>query len=314
MTYSENDMDLIKEILKEVASHPGASEILEKANKGELSVMEAALQIQQLIEGTATANSLVKKMDHINDMGIDPDKMIWRHQNGEEGLNPIFEAKLAERLSQDGDIPELRVGPLPEGCRPAVPVLTYSPNPIAVGVLLKKAREKIENILEDQMASYVKGCEEGKYLVRPSPPIDVPHFYELGKTPLPMSLDPVTDLEVTSLTSMEKRQMIHSCIGTTQGRISCISPIQTLIRNKLQEKGIKEKVIRSSNRYESQWTVQTWGPEDISLYFNPITLAAESMVADFIKLHPDVKELDFNIRPINGYSDRVFGWKTTFNY
>lgn len=307
-------MDIMKEILKEVASHPGASEILEKANKGELTVMEAAMQIQQLIEGTATANSLVKKMDHLNDMGIDPDKMIWRHQNGEEALNPLIEAKLAERLSQDGDIPELRIGPLPEGCRPAVPVLTYAPNPVVVGLQLKKARETIENILEDQMASYVKGCEEGRFLVPPSPPIDVTHFYELGKTPIPMEIDPISPTELLEVTLSEKRELIHSCIGTTQGRVSCITPIQALLRVKLQEHGIKEKVVSSHERFESQWTYQTWGPEDISEDFNPIIIAAESMFAQFIEAQPNVKELYFNIRPVNGYSDRVFGWKTTFHY
>lgn len=309
-------MNIMKELLKEVATHPGALKILEKVSRDELSIMEAALQIQKLIEGTSTGESLTRKLGKLNEMGIDPEKLLFRHPNGQEGLNPIFEAKLAERLSQDGDIPELRVGPLPEGCRPAVPVSTYTTNPLVIGLQLKKAREKVEGLLEAQQQRYVKSCSENTYLVPPSPPIDLPGFYEVGKSAIPISADPVGIGETSSLTAVEKRQLIHSCIGTTQGRVSCLSPIQALIRKKLDELGIRVKVVSNHNRYESSWTYQTWGSEDISEDFNPITTAALSMLNDFLEHTKDVspKEVYFEVRPINGYSDRVFGWKITFYY
>jgi len=304
----------MQEILKQVADYPGATEILEKANSGELSVMEAAMQIQKLIEGTDTASSLLKKMDNLNEMGVDPEKMVFRHSNGQEGLNPLFEAKLAERLSQDGDIPELRVGPLPEGCRPAVPILTQTPDPVAIGLQLQKARETVENLLEEQMRGYVKACDEKKFLVPPSPPIDLPNLYELGKTPLLMDVGPIAPTQLLKVSEKEKRKLIHSCIGTTQGRVSCVSPIQSIIRKKLRDLGVTIKVVGSHLFLETSWTYQTWGPEDISEDFNPITIAAESMVNEFLNKFPDKKEVYINVRPINGYSDREFGWKATFHY
>jgi len=307
-------MDMMKELLKEVAAHPGASEILIKANNGELTVAEAALQIQELIEGTSTGDSLVQKLDNLNDMGIDPDKMVFKHPNGEEGLNPLFEAKLAERLSQDGDIPELRVGPLPEGCRPAVPVLTYTSNPVAIGLQLNKARETVEKLLSDNMVEYIKGCEENRFLVPPSPPIDLPDLYQLGKKPLPMKVDPATPKQLLKVSDQQKRELIHSCIGTTQGRVSCVAPIQAIINKKLQDLKIKIKVVKSVDCFETEWTCQTWGPEDISEDFNPITTAAFSMLNDFLENQPNINEVYIHIRPINGYSDRVFGWKTSFYY
>lgn len=307
-------MDLLQEILKQVASHPGAAEILEKANSGELSVMEAAMQIQKLIEGTETANSLVKKMDHVNDMGIDPDKMVFRHPNGEEGLNPLFEAKLAERLSQDGDIPELRVGPLPEGCRPAVPVHTFATNPVIVGMQLEKAREDVEKALEDLQAGYIKACEENTFLTPPSPPIDIPNLYERGKTPLLYDVGSIPVSSILEVPEKTQRELVYSCIGTTQGRVSLINPITALLRKALSDKGVKNKVVSSHNRLDLKWTIQAWGPEDLSEGFNPITTAANYFIGELESQLPEVKEVYFTINPINGYSDRVFGWKCTFNY
>ena len=307
-------MDMLKEILKEVAAHPGAAEILARANTGELSVMDAALQIQNLIEGTDSATSLVKKMDHINEMGIDPEKMVFKHPNGEEGLNPLFEAKLAERLSLDGDIPELRVGALPKGSRPAVPVLTYATDPVVIGLQLKKAQETVEKALEDQVKGYIKDCEKKQYLTPPSLPIDLPGIYECGKTPELLKVDTIPLAEILSVSDKERRELTFSCIGTTQGRRSLVPPISRILAKKFSDHGFKNKVVTSNTRYESTWKVQTWGPEDISDGFNPIVNAASFFFEDFLENVGQVDELYFDLRPLNGYSDRIFGWKCTFHY
>ena len=70
-------------------------------------------------------------------------------------LNPIYEAYLKERLQYDGDIPELRTGPLPEGATPAIPVVTDAMNPVLIGWLLTQAAEQIQHLLSQNTTELV---------------------------------------------------------------------------------------------------------------------------------------------------------------
>ena len=294
---------------------PEAAELLLKVEKGEIEVPVAIKKLQEILEGTQTEKEIVTKMKNLDSMGFDMSRLTYQHPNGENQINPLFEAKIVERLSQDGDIPELRVGPLPEGCKPAVPVLTYSADPIVIGLQLEKASEFVSNALEEQTQKYIKSCEENQFLVPPSKPIDLQGIYEVGKTPLLLNVDAITPKEVNALTAQQKRSLAHKCIGTTQGRRSCIPPIEALLRKRFSDEKISIAVSNYQNSHTCTWQIETWGPEDMSENFNPITQAAESFYKEFKEVSTeDVKSAYIYIRPINGYSDRIFGWKCTFDF
>ena len=294
---------------------PEAAQLLLKVEKGEVELPLAIEKLQEILKGTQTEKEIVTKMNDLDTMGFDMSRLAYQHPNGENQLNPLFEAKIVERLSQDGDIPELRIGALPEGCKPAVPILTYSTDPIVIGLQLEKASEYVLNALEEQNQRYIKSCEENQFLVPPSKPIDLQGIYEVGKTPLLLNVDPMGPKEINSLTAQRKRTLAHKCIGTTQGRRSCIPPIEALLRKRFSDEGISIAVGDYKNTHTCTWQIETWGPEDMSENFNPITQAAESFYNAFKEVsNKDVKSAYMYIRPINGYSDRIFGWKCTFDF
>lgn len=81
--------------------------------------------------------------------GMTPDNLLYTDDEGRLRLNPMYEVAIQERLQFDGDIPELRMGgDIPEGGYPAVPVKTDTTNPVALGMMLSKAREEVEEELK----------------------------------------------------------------------------------------------------------------------------------------------------------------------
>lgn len=84
----------------------------------------------------------------MQEYGITPDNLLYTDDEGRLRLNPMYEVAIQERLQFDGDIPELRMGgDIPEGGYPAVPVKTETTNPVALGMMLTKAREEVEEKL-----------------------------------------------------------------------------------------------------------------------------------------------------------------------
>jgi hypothetical protein len=63
-------------------------------------------------------------------------------------MNPLVLGALVERAQFDGDMPELRTGDIPIGVTPAVPVKTTARNPVAIGMMLGKASDKVQKQLD----------------------------------------------------------------------------------------------------------------------------------------------------------------------
>lgn len=92
------------------------------------------------------------------------DSLMIMPPTGDHGLprlNPVYEGALAERVQFDGDAPELRSGPMPEGGKPAVPVDTNVRNPVALGMMLEQASEAVA---EELAAARKEGTQFGTNL------------------------------------------------------------------------------------------------------------------------------------------------------
>lgn len=71
-----------------------------------------------------------------------------RGGQGVPGINPLMQGALVERVQFDGDMPELRTGPIGQGIAPAVPVQTTARNPVAIGEMLGRASNKVQKQLQ----------------------------------------------------------------------------------------------------------------------------------------------------------------------
>ena len=137
--------ELIAEANALVMQIPGAADIIAATQKGEHTPMEAAALLAGLLERNKKQASALNELIRIEGQAA---PIVMEHDNGASMLNPLVEAAITERSSIDGDVPECRTGPLPDGAFPAVPVKTTSPDPVLVGVMLQRASEQVREELK----------------------------------------------------------------------------------------------------------------------------------------------------------------------
>jgi len=217
--------------------------------------------------------------------------LTYQHKNGTRVLNPIFEGALAERLSIDGDIPEMRGGPLMEGMKPAVPVKTSSRNLLEVGFMLERASEEVQGLLletqplEETALSLFDGIEG----------------YRRGQLPALREVVPPAPLQLLSLSPVRKRELVWKALASTQGRRSLLQPIMEGVKERLPhltyEKNPPEEAPVVS------WTLQAFGPEDLDTDFALI----EVVISSLSRQIPE-GATHFSLRATNSISDRIFGW------
>ena len=123
---------------------PELVEIMDRVKSGELSEEDAMIEMMaykqdnpdtaqdfEALSKTLTAPLRELPATQSSDLTAEDFQTqgipIWEDRSEEGKLsrfNPLYEAAVTERLQFDGDIPELRTGPMPEGAEPAVPVDT----------------------------------------------------------------------------------------------------------------------------------------------------------------------------------------------
>lgn len=141
-------------------------------------------------------------------------------------FNPVFLARLAERIQFDGDVPHLRYGTLPEDGRPAVPVQTLVQDPVLLGVLLEKASQLTKRRLEEaqgqlnaaRLAEAQETTTAMEALHGPFVPGASVDGYVPASAPIPVSVD-VGALERPEAIR-DRQEMAWKVRATTQGRVS----------------------------------------------------------------------------------------------
>ncbi len=160
-------LDVVAEVNRLLEGTPGAASVLDSLRTGTIDPMEAMTKLAELALEAGHGESLVQASSKLTDtfnvtvQGADnPDgiPVVMKHDNGMEMLNPLLEAALGERAFLDGDVPEARVGAIPEGGYPAVPVLTDSHDPVVVGMQLERASQEVGQEIKQAIEDHSQVC------------------------------------------------------------------------------------------------------------------------------------------------------------
>jgi hypothetical protein len=320
--------EILKAAEQFATTHPDVQDLLEEVKAGRLSEHDFAVKVAGLFlehQELPTKHNLNMPPEYRNLLG---DRPVARQvKPGMWQLDPLYEAALLERASIDGDVPEGRSGPLPEGGKPAVPVETSLISPLYVGWMLERASEEVAKELKtavetweaqtDRVLAAIEdqfGGDENRQAVAlalasqklPARPIGVPG-YEPGQVPAMRSVQPPTWQDVENLSISERQRLSAKAIRTTQGRRSLAGPIEDEIASHLQRKGYKVTPADLERKGPFvRWTTVLLA-EQVQINYDGPRNAAAVLAA---KLRKEVSPGPVRVRvfPYNGVADREFGW------
>lgn len=253
----------------------------------------------------------------VRELEFRPEDVMWERNPGQWELNPLLLARIAERIHFDGDVPELRFSNLPEGGKPAVPVLTETTNPVLLGLCLQKASEQVQEELEAARRLWDDAPElvesEGLATIVDSLPVFSAVGYVPGQVPIPRRVE-ASPIEASSLSQKEQQQAAFSAIATTQGRVSSLLLLTQTLLESLQTEGWKVRLGREGVALLSQatWTLQISHAEETNPRFSPLAVAMSSLIRDLLRgLPKSTRELVLVVRPLHAVHERTVGWKAS---
>jgi hypothetical protein len=314
---SENDMNALLGLLGEVndllEGTPEGAAIFAQLRSGEMAVDDAVLKLAKVAKDAGLLDQLGSASEKVNALvpaDLTPEKLaeaerpIWMETStGVPQLNPKYEAAIAERVSIDGDAPELRSGPIPEEGRPAVPVLTTARDPVVIGLMLERASNEVRYEMKKAIATHADVCKrlledaeenakaEGRDVGTalaltqeklPPAPLGVPG-YEAGTLPALRTVQ-APDPHVTAVMDENLRRVAtFNVLATTQGRISAAPVIEQALREALETENVPlahgDPPSDGPRMYRYAWVAQAFGPDDLSDNFNPIQVAIDHLTA-----------------------------------
>lgn len=313
--------------------------IFQALQLGEISEEQAVGELLKLLHAEGLLSDVLQRsQDLLKVMDSNLESMlpiIPDGSTGEQVVNPLWAAALAERVSLDGDVPELRHGPLPPEGKPAVPVfLEGVTDPVVVGIMLEGASKEVHARLlsdaEDHKALCLKTLaltekrarETGADLnlalevarkVLPEPPTGI-QGYVAGEKPGLYQIPAPEGSQILAISDQEAQYYSHLALSTTQGRTSLAHPILEVLLQKLRDAGltvakgeVKAPLARAS------WLVASYGAGDFSPRFNFVEAAilgmAENLSRELQEKSLLGREVLLEVVPYNGVSTRTFGWE-----
>lgn len=291
---------------------------------------EALKAFQPLVDGGVTDLAhLPDRDDFLDRWGMAAEDLIYQSApNRAPQLHPLVQGMIAELLQYDGDVPELRTGRLPEDGTPAVPVKTMARNPVAIGAMLKQASEEVHAELKsaevDTAAMLTEAVESGNKvevqdIMSGSLAVSVAG-YEAGKSPSLRTVEKPDNHALIRLSLVEKQELWHKALTSTQGRKSAVPVIADLVMTDLRDNGLDVRFGQppssGADQTDAQWTVEIHGSKDeANPRFSYIDIAARSL-ARKLQTGLDKKintseQLALHVRPINTVEERVVGWQAS---
>lgn len=308
---------------------PGAADIIAATQKGDHTPMEAAALLAGLLERNKKQASALNELIRVEGQAA---PLVMEHDNGASMLNPLVEAAIIERSSIDGDVPECRSGPLPDGAFPAVPVKTVSPDPVLVGVMLQRASEQVQGELKLAFQEHKAICATKQATIKalidcgdddekvtallekakkdlPAPPTGV-GGYEAGALPALREVPEPSPIELAVLTEEARQKAAYLAVATTQGRRSLRPVVEELVRQELADHGVSVEVGEVVDpTLQAVWVVEVHGPDEISDEFSPAKTAAITLAQDLVGGGAaDMVSPVLTVKAINAIADRQFGW------
>lgn len=309
------------------AMDPEIAEILEALRTGRVGEVDGMQRLLEIVQ----RKDLISAVEQTA-LGVfqpDPDvPLVFQPEGRQPRLNPLMEAMIAERVQYDGDVPELRTGPLPAGATPAVPVRNPSRDPVALGIQLEQASEMVAGEIAEAQQGHIQMIEdkageqnldeEGKIALYqehlPGLPLGVPG-YQPGSLPVPRKVETPTGSALARLTPEERQQKAWKALSTTQGRRSALQVIEELVLSGLRNEGfsmdarVPERGPANVKAY-AEWKIRLSGPEAMQTQFSFMDAAAKGLLR---KLVDDLDGLPssglvLELTAINTVDVRQVGW------
>jgi hypothetical protein len=329
-----------------VKESPELYSVMERARLGELEETQAMQEMLSILEKDPTFNQKVtaasKRVliplieaeavaaDNAKDLIFKPATV------NSTKINPIVAGAYTERVQFDEDIPELRMGPMPYGIRPAVSVVTEAHDPVLIGKQLKEASDKLQKKLEAHHQKKMANLEaiaggaptetlalilkQGEALAKPiydtlygSAQTDLPE-YKRGQVPVPVKASKSSGSTLAKMSRGERHEMAWRFLSTTQGRRSAVQVIQEMMLEDLTKAGVtpttkdsaeKQKILASH-----EWTMRISGPGATQPAFSFLTTAARALAKGLLtKLGKEPPaQINLVVTAVNRLDDRIVGW------
>ena len=216
----------------------------------------------------------------------------------------------------------MRSGPLPENATPAIPVDTTVADPVMLGMMLQAASKQVGKALQhaiEERKETIKALEakakETNLAVRPEAlpaRITGVEGYQAGAVPAPLRVAAPTVAEVAALTPTQRRSAARKAIATTQGRRSLAPVVERMLLLRLAGMGVEAKAGSVSEDSPTvTWAMHTYADDEINEEFSPVEAAVGSLAAK-VKAFGGTAPFLLTVLPINGVSERHFGWAVRF--
>jgi len=330
--HNEADVEVIESMLGKIREEfPEIAAVLDRAkdnNDPQGGLEEISQLLQQdpamvarvsktMAMSLAVPSEVVK--DQIGGAYIDePDKLTR--------LNPLTESYIIERLQFDGDIPEMRTGPLPPGADPAVPVLTDARSPVFIGKLLQTAAAVTRQAVEDHTEQETKRIESfasktglaKRHTATMIETIDHPEYLR-GQVPAPVTVTAPTGAELATMGDQERQKLTWKVLSTSQGRRSARPVIERLVRAELERKGLAVSTgdipdPRNVLAHHA-WSVTMPGEGALNPRFQFLDVAVKALAAGLIRQLSEtdgsVGDVVLHVGTRDQISSRQFGWDAT---
>lgn len=326
---------------------PEAADVLDKLRNGYTSEVEAIRQLMEIpgiaetmerLAGDAFA-PLREESDAPNPLtifggadvtptGEEPPVIV--QETGLPRLNPLVEAAIAEKAAFDGDVPELRSGPMPEGAEPAVPVESDVRDPVALGSMLETASDEVASEMAEAQEEHAvkarkllataeeQGMDEDRALALykdnlPAPPTGV-KGYEAGQVPAPRRVEKPSGSALAAMPVEERQKAAYKALSTSQGRRSAVRVLEELIQVGLRSEGYEFEVQPPSRSADvlvyAQWEAKISGPLATQSNFSFIDTAARALLLKLVPLlkREEVSDGVLEVDTVDSADMRSVGW------
>jgi len=325
---------------------PTIGHLLDRMRSGELGEVEGLASLMTLVQSMklgpeveriamgAFGSLKTERGELVPPVDGDAPPVLTKKSTGVPMLNPLYEAAILERLQFDGDVPELRSGPLPRDAAPAVPVNTSVASPVALGVQLKEASDQVraeldaaehgfagevEKMLtdaqdagmseEESMALVRQQEQEGQLVV----PTGVPG-YEAGQLPALRDVGTPSGSALAALTPEERQEAAHRAMSTTQGRRSALSVIEEIMLVGLESEGFP-MTARPPGQSETvhahaRWTANLGSAASTQSNFSFIHVAARALTRQLVDELRETAVADpvLEVLTVDAVDVRTVGW------
>lgn len=309
---------------------PGLQEVLDDARERGVGVPETVSALVALVRSTPGADLAVEaSVDEAFAPLRAEDVVLPPRGPGEHlRLNPLYSAALQERIQMDGDVPELRSGPLTPGVSPAVPVRTEARDPVVIGWMLGLASDQVaaeatdleaerERLLQDpDQVALVKATPGALERLLDRGTLPDPEGYVRGQLPVAREVTAPEVRELTQLTPEQRGQMAWKFLSTTQGRRSARHTILRLMETKLRGDGFDvvasvdgPRPVRAEDVVtHAEWSVTLGGPGSTQPGFAFVDTAASVLSRRLGEAAPKQTPLLLEVVTVDAVDVRRVGW------